>query len=75
MPASGSGGLGGLPSCEQPAPLAAGLGPGVCALCLFSLFRHGRSSLATELHQLRSKENGVPACEITLSPADRKSVV
>lgn len=49
-------------------PLAAGLGPGVCALCLFSLFRHGRSSLATELHQLRSKENGVPACEITLSP-------
>lgn len=43
-------------------------GPWTCALCLFSLFRHGRSSLATELHQLRSKENGVPACEITLSP-------
>lgn len=57
-------------------------GPWTCALCLFSLFRHGRSSLATELHQLRSKENGVPACEITLSPVlvcnksvDRKSVV
>ena len=37
LPASGSGRLGGLPSCGLPAPLAAGLGPGpVHSACFLS---------------------------------------
>ena len=39
-----------------PLPIAAGLGPGAGAACVFSLSRRGCHRLASELHQLRSAE-------------------
>lgn len=54
-----------LPSIGRPPPLAAGLGPGAGAACVFSFFRHGSRRPATELRQLRSEERGVSACEVS----------
>lgn len=49
-----------------PLTLAAGLGPGAGAACVFSLSRHGHRQSATELRQPRSAESRVPACEVPL---------
>lgn len=47
-----------------PLPIAAGLGPGAGAACVFSLSRRGRLRLATELRLPRSAETRVPAREV-----------